>query len=137
MATSKRARRLPLVWTCACVLAVPAGVSGQTVSGPAQQETPADSPQVQKPSSSLSDLFKDTVRDFMRLPSLESFALLSIGGVAAAWAHPVDVPVSRSLSAPPWLGAVLGKITVLAAIILFLQWRPAGLCVTRSRSLEG
>jgi urea transport system permease protein len=37
----------------------------------------------------------------------------------------------------PWLGAVLGKITVLVAIILFLQWRPAGLFVTRSRSLEG
>ncbi len=37
----------------------------------------------------------------------------------------------------PWLGAVMGKITVLAAIILFLQWRPAGMFVTRSRSLEG
>ncbi len=37
----------------------------------------------------------------------------------------------------PFLGAVLGKITVLSAIILFLQWRPAGLFVTRSRSLEG
>jgi urea transport system permease protein len=37
----------------------------------------------------------------------------------------------------PWLGAVLGKISVLAVIILFLQWRPAGLFVTRSRSLEG
>jgi urea transport system permease protein len=37
----------------------------------------------------------------------------------------------------PFLGAVLGKITVLAGIILFLQWRPAGLFVTRSRSLEG
>ncbi|MDX1953792.1 MAG: urea ABC transporter permease subunit UrtB [Verrucomicrobiota bacterium] len=37
----------------------------------------------------------------------------------------------------PWLGAVLGKITVLSAIILFLQWRPAGLFVTRSRTLEG
>lgn len=36
----------------------------------------------------------------------------------------------------PWLGAVMGKITVLAAIILFLQWRPAGLFATRSRSLE-
>ena len=35
-----------------------------------------------------------------------------------------------------WLGAVLGKIIVLVAIILFLQWRPAGLFVTRSRSLE-
>ena len=32
--------------------------------------------------------------------------------------------------------AVFGKILVLCAIILFLQWRPAGLFVTRSRSLE-
>jgi len=37
----------------------------------------------------------------------------------------------------PWLGAVLGKITVLAGIILFLQWRPAGLFAVRTRSLEG
>ena len=37
----------------------------------------------------------------------------------------------------PWLGAVLGKISVLVAIILFLQWRPNGLFVTRSRSLDG
>ncbi len=35
----------------------------------------------------------------------------------------------------PWLGAVMGKITVLTAIILFLQWRPAGLFATRSRAL--
>jgi urea transport system permease protein len=32
---------------------------------------------------------------------------------------------------------VLGKILVLGAIIAFLQWRPAGLFVTKSRSLEG
>jgi urea transport system permease protein len=31
---------------------------------------------------------------------------------------------------------VLGKILVLVAIILFLQWRPAGLFTTRSRSLD-
>lgn len=31
---------------------------------------------------------------------------------------------------------VIGKIIVLAMIILFLQWRPAGLFVTRSRSLD-
>jgi len=31
----------------------------------------------------------------------------------------------------------MGKITVLAAIILFLQWRPAGLFSARTRSLEG
>ncbi len=33
--------------------------------------------------------------------------------------------------------AVFGKILVLFLIILFLQWKPAGLFVTRSRSLEG
>ncbi len=32
--------------------------------------------------------------------------------------------------------AVFGKIMVLGAIILFLQWRPSGLFVTRSRSLD-
>jgi urea transport system permease protein len=36
----------------------------------------------------------------------------------------------------PWVGAVMGKITVLAAIILFLQWRPAGLFSVRGRGLE-
>ncbi len=37
----------------------------------------------------------------------------------------------------PVLGPVMGKITVLAAIILFLQWKPGGLFPTKSRSLEG
>ncbi|MEP6667505.1 MAG: urea ABC transporter permease subunit UrtB [Chthoniobacter sp.] len=35
------------------------------------------------------------------------------------------------------LNPVLGKILVLVGIILFLQWRPAGIFVTKSRSLEG
>ena len=35
------------------------------------------------------------------------------------------------------LNPVLGKILVLVVIILFLQWRPAGIFVTKSRSLEG
>ena len=34
------------------------------------------------------------------------------------------------------VGAVLGKILVLSAIILFLQWRPAGLFAQRGRSLD-
>jgi urea transport system permease protein len=32
---------------------------------------------------------------------------------------------------------VMGKILVLMMIILFLQWRPAGIFVTKTRSLEG
>jgi urea transport system permease protein len=55
-----------------------------------------------------------------------------IGTISAA----LGVGVTDQLL-QPWLGAVLGKITVLGGIILFLQWRPAGLFVTRSRSLEG
>ena len=34
------------------------------------------------------------------------------------------------------LDPVIGKIVVLLCIILFLQWRPAGIFVTRSRSLD-
>jgi urea transport system permease protein len=34
------------------------------------------------------------------------------------------------------LDPVIGKIVVLGCIILFLQWRPAGIFVTRSRSLD-
>ncbi len=34
------------------------------------------------------------------------------------------------------LNPVLGKVLVLGLIILFLQWRPAGIFVTKSRSLE-
>lgn len=36
----------------------------------------------------------------------------------------------------PWLGAVLGKISVLLGIILFLQWRPSGFFPQKSRSLD-
>ncbi len=36
----------------------------------------------------------------------------------------------------PFLGPVMGKIFVLFAIILFLQWRPEGLFPTKSRSLD-
>lgn len=54
--------------------------------------------------------------------------------------------VAGSLAAVPLVGgflqnlaqdsAVFGKILVLCAIILFLQWRPAGLFAARSRSLD-
>ena len=43
----------------------------------------------------------------------------------------VDQALQQILGNP-----VLGKILVLGAIILFLQWKPVGIFVTRSRSLE-
>jgi len=70
---------------------------------------------------------------------VDCFMIVVLGGVGN-----IVGTVSASLGVgitdqilQPWLGAVMGKITVLAAIILFLQWRPAGLFATRSRSLEG
>ena len=39
-------------------------------------------------------------------------------------------------SLQPILGPVMGKITVLFGIILFLQLRPGGLFPARSRSLD-
>ncbi len=54
-----------------------------------------------------------------------------VGTVAAAGGIGVADQILQ-----PWLGAVMGKITVLAAIILFLQWRPAGLFAARGRGLE-
>ncbi|MGY8693433.1 MAG: urea ABC transporter permease subunit UrtB [Verrucomicrobiia bacterium] len=36
----------------------------------------------------------------------------------------------------PLLGPVMGKIVVLFAIILFMQWKPGGLFPTKSRSLD-
>jgi urea transport system permease protein len=70
---------------------------------------------------------------------VDCFMIVVLGGVGSIFGT-----VSASLGVgvtdqilQPWLGAVMGKITVLAGIILFLQWRPAGMFVTRSRSLEG
>ena len=70
---------------------------------------------------------------------VDCFMIVVLGGVGSIFGT-----VSASLSVgvtdqilQPWLGAVMGKITVLAGIILFLQWRPAGMFITRSRSLEG
>lgn len=55
-----------------------------------------------------------------------------IGTVASAFGiGMLDQSLQQILGNP-----VLGKILVLGAIILFLQWRPSGLFVTRSRSLE-
>ncbi|MGE4179643.1 MAG: urea ABC transporter permease subunit UrtB [Limisphaerales bacterium] len=70
---------------------------------------------------------------------VDCFMVVVLGGVGSlvgsVWAA-LGVGVTDQIL-QPWLGAVMGKITVLAAIILFLQWRPAGLFATRSRSLEG
>jgi urea transport system permease protein len=70
---------------------------------------------------------------------VDCFMIVVLGGVGnlvGTVAASLGVGVTDQIL-QPWLGAVLGKITVLAAIILFLQWRPSGIFVTRSRSIEG
>ena len=62
------------------------------------------------------------------------WSLLDTGQVE--WAGTLGIGLADQ-SLQQYLGnPVIGKILVLAAIILFLQWRPAGLFVTRSRSLD-
>ena len=70
---------------------------------------------------------------------VDAFMTVVVGGVgslvgtvaSAIGIGVVDQSLQQILGNP-----VLGKILVLGAIILFLQWRPAGLFVTKTRSLE-
>jgi len=71
---------------------------------------------------------------------VDAFMTVVVGGVgnlfgtvlSALFIGVADQSLQQVLGNP-----VLGKILVLGGIILFLQWRPAGLFVTSSRSLEG
>lgn len=70
---------------------------------------------------------------------VDSFMTVVVGGVgnilgtviSALGIGMADQTLQQYLGNP-----VIGKILVLGAIILFLQWKPAGLFVTRSRSLD-
>jgi urea transport system permease protein len=70
---------------------------------------------------------------------VDSFMTVVVGGVgnimgtviSALGIGMTDQALQQYLGNP-----VIGKILVLGAIILFLQWRPAGLFVTSSRSLD-
>ncbi len=69
---------------------------------------------------------------------VDCFMIVVLGGVGnivGTVTASLGVGVTNQIL-EPWLGAVLGKIIVLAAIILFLQWRPNGIFVTKSRSLD-
>ena len=69
---------------------------------------------------------------------VDCFMVVVLGGVGnlvGTITAALGIGVSTQLLEPQ-LGAVLGKILVLSAIILFLQWRPAGLFAQRGRSLD-
>jgi urea transport system permease protein len=70
---------------------------------------------------------------------VDSFMTVVVGGVGnivgTVWSAlgigTIDQVLQQLLGSP-----VLGKIIVLAGIILFLQWKPGGLFAARSRSLD-
>ncbi len=70
---------------------------------------------------------------------IDSFMVVVVGGVgsivgtvcSAFGIGAADQVLQQVLGSP-----VMGKIIVLATIILFLQWKPGGLFSTRSRSLD-
>jgi len=70
---------------------------------------------------------------------VDSFMTVVVGGVGSLFGTVIsalgiglaDNALQQYLRNP-----VIGKILVLGAIIIFLQWRPSGLFATRSRSLD-
>ena len=71
---------------------------------------------------------------------VDSFMTVVVGGVGSLFGTvysalgigAVDEILQQVFGSP-----VVGKITVLVLIILFLQWRPAGLFATKGRGLDG
>ncbi|MEO7932598.1 MAG: urea ABC transporter permease subunit UrtB [Chthoniobacterales bacterium] len=71
---------------------------------------------------------------------VDCFMTVVLGGVGSIFGtvcSAVGIGVVDQSLQQLLLNPVMGKIIVLAGIILFLQWRPAGIFVTKSRSLEG
>jgi len=71
---------------------------------------------------------------------IDSFMTVVVGGVGSIAGTVVSafgIGVSDQVLQQVLGSPVLGKIMVLAAIILFLQWKPGGFFPTRSRSLNG
>jgi urea transport system permease protein len=70
---------------------------------------------------------------------VESFMVVVFGGVGSLWGT-LTAGLSLGIAEKfmePWSGAVLAKILVLIAIILFIQKRPRGLFPQKGRAAEG
>ena len=70
---------------------------------------------------------------------VDSFMTVVVGGVGSIFGTVVSalgIGLADQSLQQILLNPVLGKILVLVAIILFLQWRPTGLFAAKSRSLD-
>lgn len=84
----------------------PSPASAQTVapgtirSRPSGSQAPATRawPGEERDDTSLGGLFSGLVTDFRRLPSLQTFEILSAGALGASLSHPYDTRVSSGLS---------------------------------------
>jgi urea transport system permease protein len=69
---------------------------------------------------------------------IDSFLVVVFGGVGNLWGTFVGAfglgIINKFLE--PYSGAVLGKIVVLVAIILFIQVRPRGMFALKGRAVE-
>jgi urea transport system permease protein len=69
---------------------------------------------------------------------IDSFMVVVFGGVGNLWGTLVGamtLGIANKLL-EPYAGAVLGKIVLLVAIILFIQRRPRGLFALKGRAVE-
>jgi urea transport system permease protein len=69
---------------------------------------------------------------------IDSFLVVVFGGVGNLWGTFVgalSLGIANKLL-EPFAGAVLGKIVLLVAIILFIQKRPRGLFALKGRAVE-
>ena len=69
---------------------------------------------------------------------VDSFMVVVFGGVGNLWGALVgafSLGIANKFL-EPWAGAVLGKILILVAIVLFIQKRPRGLFALRGRAAE-
>ena len=70
---------------------------------------------------------------------VDSFMVVVFGGVGNLWGTLIGGMLIGTVNMilEPYAGAVLGKVLVLAGVILFIQRRPRGLFPQRGRAAEG
>jgi len=103
-----------------CSVAPVFAQSAAPADAPAASAAPlaAAKPAEKPPVPSVGSLFRDLGTDFKRLPSLETAAILGVGGVASLVARPNDPAITRSASGSEGLdrffepGAVLGSTLI-------------------------
>ena len=69
---------------------------------------------------------------------IDSFLVVVFGGVGNLWGTLVGAMTLGIANKflEPYAGAVLGKILILVAVILFIQRRPRGMFALKGRSVE-